>query len=431
MPFEETPVAPRRIAVIGGGISGMGAAHLLSQSHRVTVFEAEKRLGGHARTVVAGRNGNQPVDTGFIVYNEVNYPNLVKLFDELDVATVDSSMSFGVSAAGGKLEYALASYDTIFAQRKNAFDPRFIRMLRDVVRFNARAVDLSANSTLSIGDFLDDMGTGKWFQQHYLLPLTGAIWSTPLDRMMDFPAQALVRFMKNHGLMGYHDQHQWKTVQGGSKEYVSRLAAKLTTSGVVVRLDTKVTSVARTAFGVEITTSGSEPEFFDEVVFACHSDQALAVLSDATRDEARNLGAVRYQPNTAVLHADTSLMPNRRKIWSSWTYCEERTGAGQSIDLTYWMNSLQPIPQNDQMFVTLNARRPIRDELIYDSTTFMHPVFDMAALQAQQDIRATNGAQRTWFCGAWMKNGFHEDGLSSAIDVADAIRALDLKVMAA
>ena len=431
MPFEETPVAPRRIAVIGGGISGMGAAHLLSKSHRVTLFESEKRLGGHARTVVAGRNGDQPVETGFIVYNEVNYPNLVKLFDELDVPTVNSNMSFGVSASGGKLEYALASYDAIFAQRKNLLDPRFIRMLRDILRFNAKAVDLSENSDRSIGDFLDDMGTGKWFQRHYLLPLTGAIWSTPLDRMMDFPAQALVRFMKNHGLMGYYDQHQWKTVKGGSKEYVSRLAAKLTTSGVVVRLGAQVTSVKRTALGVEISTKGSEPEYFDEVVFACHSDQALAILSDPTKDEARNLGAVRYQPNTAILHADTSMMPKRRKIWSSWTYCEERTGAGRSIDLTYWMNSLQPIPQDDPMFVTLNTRRQIREELIYDSATFMHPIFDMPALQAQQDIRTTNGAQRTWFCGAWMKNGFHEDGLSSAVDVADAIRAADLKVMAA
>ncbi len=431
MPFEHAPAAPKRIAVIGGGISGMGAAHLLSKDHHVTLFESEKRLGGHARTIMAGKKRDQPVDTGFIVYNEVNYPNLVALFRDLDVPTVDSDMSFGVSVRGGKLEYALTSYDAIFAQRRNVADPRFLKMLRDIMRFNSRAPELAETSDQSIGDFLAMLGTGKWFREHYLLPLTGAIWSTPLERMMDFPAQALVRFLKNHGLTGYHDQHQWRTVLGGSREYVARLHARLAKQGVTLRLGAKATAVSRSEFGAQVACKGAGPEQFDEVVFACHSDQALALLADASEAEQRNLGAVRYQPNTAILHADTSLMPKRRKVWASWSYCEDACGARDAIDLTYWMNSLQPIPHADPMFVTLNTTRPVRSELIYDTNTFMHPVFDLAALQAQRDIAATNGTNRTWFCGAWMKNGFHEDGLSSGIDVANAIRAASAVAVAA
>ena len=431
MPFEIAPVAPKRIAVIGGGIAGMGAAHLLSRDHHVTLFEAETRLGGHARTVLAGKRGDQPVDTGFIVYNEVNYPHLVKLFADLDVPTVKSDMSFGASIGGGKLEYALASVDAIFAQRRNLADPRFLRMLRDIMRFNAKAPELASTSDVSIGEFLAVLGTGKWFRDHYLLPLTGAIWSTPLERMLEFPAQALVRFLKNHGLTGYHDAHQWHTVQGGSEQYVSRLQARMVSAGVDLRLGAAVQSVSRGPLGVEVAPFGGLSESFDEVVFASHSDQALAILSDASEAEQSALGAVRYQPNMAVLHADESLMPKRKKVWSSWTYCEGAEGARGEIDLTYWMNSLQPIPADDQMFVTLNSTRTIREELIYDTNLFMHPVFDLAALNAQKQIAAMNGTNRTWFCGAWMKNGFHEDGLSSAVDVADAILAGNLGQVAA
>lgn len=431
MPFEHATAAPKRIAIIGGGISGMGAAHLLSRSHHVTLFEAERRLGGHARTVVAGKRGDQPVDTGFIVYNEVNYPHLTQLFADLSVPTTDSNMSFGASIAGGKLEYGLASVDAIFAQRKNAVDPRFLKMLRDINRFNTRAAGLSETSDVSVGDFLDMMGTGRWFRDHYLLPFTGAIWSTPLERMMEFPAQALVRFMKNHGLMGYNDQHQWRTVQGGSVQYVQRLQASLEGAGVDIRLGASIAAVSRGEAGAQVTPEAGVAEAFDEVVFACHSDQALAMLSDATEHERASLSAVRYQPNTAVLHADASLMPKRKKVWSSWSYCEAATGAQDQIDLTYWMNLLQSIPQDDPMFITLNSNRPIRDALIYDTKTFMHPVFDIAALNAQARIAELNGTNGTWFCGAWMKNGFHEDGLASAVDVAEAMAASDLAGVAA
>ncbi|PTX57648.1 hypothetical protein C8N43_2319 [Litoreibacter ponti] len=430
MPFEPLITAPKRIAVIGGGISGMGAAHALSKSHRVVLFEAESRLGGHACTVTAGKRGDQPVDMGFIVYNTVNYPHLVELFAELGVETTESNMSFGASMKGGKLEYALHSVDAIFAQRRNAVDPRFLRMVRDIVKFNKHALRVAKDPDISIGEMLGQLGTGTWFRDKYLLPFTGAIWSTPVSRMMDFPAQALVRFMKNHALLDYEGQHQWYTVKGGSIQYVTKLESALRDQGVDLRLGAPVKAVTR-GERVEVTCEGGTPERFDEVVFASHSDQALSMLADASKMERAQLGAVRYQPNEAVLHADTSMMPKRRKVWASWVYCEDVVKRTDRIDLTYWMNSLQPIPHDDPLFVTLNNTRNIREELIYETRTFHHPVYDLAALQAQKTISAMNGTNRTWFCGAWMKNGFHEDGFSSGLDVARAIAARDERLVAA
>ena len=423
MPFERLTAAPRRIAVIGGGISGMAAAHLLAPDNAVVLFEAEDRLGGHARTVMAGKRGDQPVDTGFIVYNNVNYPNLVKLFEKLDVPTVPSSMSFGASLRGGRLEYGLAGFDALFAQRRNLVNPRFLAMLRDINRFNTRAVALAEDDGISIGDFLEQLGTGDWFRDHYLLPLSGAIWSTPTSGMMKFPAQALIRFFRNHALLGYYGQHQWYTVKGGSVEYVRRLQASLVAQGVDLRLGSPVAGVRRGGAGAAVRVTGGEWELFDDIVFASHADDTLRLLSDATPDERAALGAVRYQPNEAVLHADASVMPKRKAAWASWVYVEPDGPKPDKIDLTYWMNSLQPIPQDDPLFVTLNSNRPIRDALIHDTVTFRHPVYDMGALRAQEKLRQMNGARDTWFCGAWMRNGFHEDGFASAIDVVEAMRA--------
>jgi predicted NAD/FAD-binding protein len=431
MPFDTIAAAPKRIAVIGAGISGMGAAYLLSQANHVTLFEAEPRLGGHARTVIAGKRGDQPVDTGFIVYNKANYPHVTALFDDLGVPVVPSNMSFGASIKGGKLEYALTSIDAIFAQRKNIGRPKFLRMLRDINRFNTRASEAASDPSISISDFLDNLGTGSWFRDHYLLPLTGAIWSTPVTRMNDFPAQAMIRFMKNHALLGYGGQHQWYTVKGGSIQYVDRLAARLKKQNVDIRLGAPIASVCRSDEGAEITPKGGIPEQFDEVIFATHSDTSLSLLSDASPQERAALAAIRYQPNEAVLHSDVSMMPKRRKVWASWVYCEDETKNSDRIDLTYWMNSLQPIPHDDPLFVTLNSNRPIREELIHDTVTFQHPVYDVAALQGQDAIRQMNGTNHTWFCGAWMKNGFHEDGYSSAVDVATALNATSAKPAAA
>ncbi|QFS81280.1 hypothetical protein FIU97_00315 [Roseivivax sp. THAF40] len=421
MPFESRPPAPKRVAVIGAGISGLGAAHALADAHHVTLIEAEPRLGGHARTKMGGKRGDQPVDTGFIVFNYANYPNLAQIFDRLDVPVVKSDMSFGASLSGGQLEYGLASLGAMFAQRRNIANPRFLRMVRDIFRFNARALSSAQDRTQSLGDFLDDMGTGPWFRDYYLLPLSGAIWSTPTDKILDFPAHALVQFFENHALLNAYGQHQWYTVDGGSIEYVRRFEAALRAQGVEMRLGAPVDAVRRNDLGAQVKLNGAEWEQFDEVVFATHSDDTLRLLADPTPSEQSALGAIGYQPNTVVLHGDTAIMPKSRKVWSSWNYIEDAPRALNTIDLTYWMNSLQPIAMDDLCFVTLNSTRPIREELIWDETTLRHPVYDLAALEAQGQVAAMNGDNNTWFCGAWMKNGFHEDGLSSGLDVAEGI----------
>ncbi|MDA3859167.1 MAG: FAD-dependent oxidoreductase [Roseovarius sp.] len=387
----------------------------------MTLFEAEPRLGGHARTIIAGKRGDQPVDTGFIVFNYANYPNLADLFARLDVPVVKSNMSFGASVRGGALEYGLASAGAFFAQRRNALNPRFLRMLRDIFHFNARALDHAGDRDLSVGRFLDKLGTGSYFRDYYLLPLSGAIWSTPTDQILDFPAHAMIQFFENHALLNYSGQHQWYTVQGGSVAYVSRLEQAMRAQGVTLRPATPVAGVRRLDGGVEIRAQGGEWQRFDEVVFATHSDDALRLLSDPSEAERTNLGAIAYQPNDIILHADTSAMPRRRAVWSSWNYTETAARRDGQIDLTYWMNCLQPIPEDDPHFVTLNSTRTIREDLIYDQVTLRHPVYDLAALTAQERVRMTNGTHHTWFCGAWMRHGFHEDGLASGLDVAEAL----------
>jgi len=429
MPFETAPSAPRRIAVIGAGISGMAAAWMLAPGHHVTLFEAGPRLGGHARTVLAGKRGDQPVDTGFIVFNHANYPNLTAMFQALDVPTAPASMGFGASFDNGACEYALQSMDTVFASRRNLADPRFLRMLRDILRFNARAVEV-ARDDMTIGGLMDALGMGRWFRERYIQPFSGAIWSTPKDRIMDFPARPMMEFFRNHALLSPKGQHQWHTVRGGSVEYVTRLERDLRTRGVQIRLGAPVAGVRRRPGGVQVRPEGGDWEGFDEVILATHSDTALAMLADPTPPEAAALGAIRYQDNHAVLHADASIMPKRRKVWSSWTYTEHGPQDRERISLSYWMNALQPIPQDDLLIVTLNATRPIREELTYDSHSFRHPVYDRGAFDAQAVLRRLNGAGGLWFAGAWMKNGFHEDGFASAVDVVQAMAARQLRIAA-
>jgi predicted NAD/FAD-binding protein len=363
------------------------------------------------------------VDTGFIVFNRVNYPNLVALFEELDVPIAPSNMSFGVSARGGRLEYGLASIDVILAQRSNALRPGFLRMIRDMLRFG-REAETAATPDMSIEDLIGALGLGSWFRDYYLTPFSGAIWSTPTQDILQFPARALVDFFRNHGLLGYNDQHQWFTPKGGSIQYVTRLENAMRTRGVDIRTGAPVAAIRRTATGVEVRAWGGEWELFDEIVMAGHSDTSLSLLSDATGLERTALSAIRFQPNEAILHSDIRVMPRRRKVWSSWVYTEGPDHEPDApIGLSYWMNSLQPIPEDDPLFVTLNANRPIADERIHDVTTFSHPVFDRAAWAAQDTISAMNGSHRTWFCGAWMRNGFHEDGIATALDVTAALRA--------
>jgi len=423
MPFEQVAYPQKQIVVIGGGISGMGAAYDLSKTHKVTLIEAEPRLGGHARTVIAGKRNDQPVDTGFIVFNDVNYPNLVSLFEELDVRVADSNMTFGASIDGGRIEYGL-SLGGLMARKRSLLNPKYLGMVRDIFRFNKYAVE-TAKPGMSIGDFLDKLGTGDWFRDYYLLPFSGAIWSTPTKGILDFPADAMIQFFKNHALLSHQGQHQWRTVQDGSQQYVTRLEAAMRIQGVEIRTGSPVQTVKREDGKAWVKQHGCDWRQFDEVVFATHADDTLRLLSDPDPVERAQLGAVNYQPNQATLHADTSVMPKRRVCWSSWVYTEDKGHDGDRIGLTYWMNSLQPIPQDDPMFVTLNGARPIREDLIYDQVSFRHPVYTKEALAAQSIIRGINGSNATWYCGAWMKNGFHEDGLASAIDVVEGMALKD------
>ena len=425
------PIRQKKIAVVGGGISGLGAAFALSNTYQVTLFEAENRLGGHARTVFSGKSGQQPVDTGFIVFNYPNYPELTQLFSDLNVPIAKSDMSFGASLKDGKIEYALRNFDAIFAQRKNLLNPKFVKMVWDINRFNTIGLTVADDESLTIGQFLKRLKTGDWFRDYYLLPLSGAIWSTPTEKILDFPAYAMLQFFKNHALLSRSGQHQWYTVKGGSREYVSRLENALVQKQVEIRVNTPVASVTRHATGVVVKTYCSEPQTFDEVVFATHSDDTLALLSDPSEIEQRNLGSIKYQDNEVVLHSDVAVMPKLYKCWSSWVYTERKDKSTDKIDLTYWMNSLQPIPLDDPLFVTLNSTHNIDQNKIHDQVTMRHPVYDLGVLNVQKDISLNNGHNRTWFSGAWMKNGFHEDGLSSGLDVARSILAKDTLAIAA
>ena len=421
MPYDLSPDAPQRIAVIGGGISGLAAAWGLSATHQVTLYEAENRLGGHARTLMAGKRGDQPVDTGFIVFNYVNYPHLSGLFRDLEVPVRRSDMSFGVSLGDGALEYALRSGNALFGQRRNFARPAFWGMIRDIMRFNAQAFEAAAGRPdLSIADLLETLGTGKGFRDHYLYPICSAIWSTPRSGIGDFPAETLIRFMRNHGLMQARGRHGWWTVEGGSAEYVRRLTAALLQRGVTLHQGAPVRSVNRGPKGVTLRAAGGVEEFYDQIVFACHPDQALAILADPRPEERGALAAIRYQDNRAVLHADPVVMPKRQRCWSSWVYREGKAPVAQdapAVGVTYWMNRLQSIDAADPLFVSLNPAEDIDPALIYDTHVFRHPVFDHAALRAQGQIAAMQGRGATWFAGAWLRHGFHEDGFASAMRI--------------
>ena len=419
-----------KIAIVGTGIAGMTAAYRLHREHDLTIFEANNYYGGHTATVDVALSGQQyAVDTGFIVFNDWTYPNFIALIDELGVPWQNSNMSFSLLCERSGIEYNGTSLNSLFAQRRNVVSPRFLRMCRDILHFNAKASE-TVTSGMSMRALLAALGTGDWFRDYYILPISGAIWSTPSQDVLSFPAETLIRFFRNHALMSVYGQHQWFTVQGGSVAYVRRLQAAMLRQGVDVRLGAEVAGVRRTGHGVLVRALGAEWELFDEVVFASHSDDTLRMLADATPAEYAALSAVRYQPNQAVLHADAGQMPRLRKAWASWVYTEPAGPRPERIDLTYWMNSLQNIPQDDPLFVTLNPNRPIREDLIHDVVTFRHPVFDAGAIAAQGQIAAMNGQLGTWFCGAWMRHGFHEDGMASAVAVVQAMQARRLRAAA-
>ena len=412
-----------RIAIIGTGIAGLGAAWALNREHEISVYEAAARLGGHSNTVEVPWAGTTlPVDTGFIVYNTVTYPNLIALFDHLGVATEPSDMSFAVSRDGGRLEWAGTDLGSVFAQKANLARPRFLRMLADIVRFGRQApLDLAIGRLggLSLGQYLELGHFGPGFRRDYLLPMGACIWSSSNRRMLDFPAETFVRFCVNHHLLDVGKRPPWRTVTGGSKAYVERLTAGFRER---IRLNTPVVEVRRGAGGVSVRDARGGSAQYDEVVIAAHADQALTMLADATLAERDILGAIRFQPNHAVLHRDPALMPRRRRVWSSWNCLADDGDDGEStVSLTYWMNRLQNIDRRVPLFVSLNPRTQPRPDLIIASVDYEHPLFDAAAIEAQNRLGAIQGVANTWFCGAWCGYGFHEDGLKAGLWVAEQL----------
>jgi predicted NAD/FAD-binding protein len=422
----------RRVAVIGAGIAGLAAAHELALDARVTLFEAGEHFGGHANTVDVTLEGRtHGVDTGFLVFNHRTYPNLVRLFASLGVETAPSEMSFSVQVPAAGLEWSGSDLNSVFAQRRNLLSPRFLRMLAEIVRFNRLATALAeggADADLAepIGDFLDREGFGATFRDWYFLPMIGCIWSCPTEQMLRFPVGTMIRFCHNHGLIQVADRPQWHTVSGGSRQYVQKMLRRIPDA----RLRTPVLSLRRIppgdgGAGVMVATAqGSER--FDEVVLACHSDQGLALLADATAAERDVLGAIRYQPNRAVLHTDASLLPRRRLAWAAWNYARAADASREqaAVCLHYLINRLQPLPWRQPVVVSLNpdpARLPDPARVI-GSFEYSHPVFDLGAIAAQRRLPALQGRSHVWFCGAWTRYGFHEDGLASALDVVRRLR---------
>jgi predicted NAD/FAD-binding protein len=404
---------PLRIAVIGSGISALSAAWLLSNRHKVVLYERAERLGGHSNTVTARTpSGETAVDTGFIVFNDATYPNLIALLQHLGAPSRATDMSFAVSLDHGRFEYAAPA---LFAQRRNVLRLRFWSMLGEILRFYRNAPRHLAglvDSHLTLGDYLQREGFSEAFRDEHLLPIAAAIWSSPPDTLMQYPAEAFLRFCGNHGLLKLVGRPRWRTIEGGSRVYVERLARAIGD----IRLECPVAAVSRHAGGVVIHDARGKAERFDHVVIGAHADQALAMLVKPTAEEREVLGAFRYSRNLTVLHTDAALMPRRRRAWASWNYI----GADDGLCVTYWMNRLQGLRGTD-LFVTLNPPRPPRPETLLRSELYEHPIFDAAAMRAQKRLWSLQGRGGVWFCGAHFGAGFHEDGLQAGLAVAEQL----------
>jgi uncharacterized protein len=413
------------IAIIGSGIAGLGCAWLLRRrGHHVTLFEANDYLGGHAHTVDVTLDGiTAPVDTGFLVYNDRTYPKLIALFDELSVASAPSTMSFSVRDDADNVEWAGTSLGALFAQPLNALRPAFWSMLWDILRFNRETTAMHRAGRvyeITLGEFLDDRGFSPAFRSWYLLPMAAAIWSAPTSEILEFPLPSFIDFCDRHGLLQIFDRPQWRTVIGGARTYVRRIAEVLAD----VRLATPVRLVRRHEGRVEIATSTTKSEAFDQAVLACHSDQALVLLADATPVETSLLGSIRYQSNRVVLHTDTRLMPARRRAWAAWNYIgPAETAARRPVAVSYWLNRLQPLPFARPLIVTLNPPFEPASNCVLGEFDYSHPVVKNAAVTAQHRFAKIQGERGTWYAGAWLGHGFHEDGLASAYTVALGIDA--------
>ena len=419
---DVTPDAPpaRRIVVIGAGVAGLSAAWRLGEVAEVTVLEAEDRLGGHANTLDApGPGGDTPVDTGFIVYNEDNYPNFTALLDHLGVASQPADMGLSVSLDGGDLEY---SSNALIAQKRNLLRPRFWRMIADILRFYRRAPDdlrrLEGSGT-SVDAYLEHGRFGPAFRDDHLLPMAAAIWSTPLDRIGDYPAASLIRFFLNHGMMSVSGRGLWRTVTGGSRSYVRKLVEAVRAD---FRTGVRVAGLSRTETGVRVRLADGATLDFDEAVLAVHGDTALALLEDPTPEESALLGAFRYAKNRVMLHRDPALMPRRRSAWTAWNHIGRRDSPGEG-PVTYWMTYLQSLKGAGDLFVTLNPPEDFRPESLIAEIPYEHPLYDAAAIEAQRRLWSLQGVRRTWFCGSYFGHGFHEDALQSGLAAAEAMGA--------
>lgn len=416
----------QRIAVVGAGISGLASAWLLSHEHEVTLFEAGRYLGGHTNTVdIALEGKTHPVDTGFLVFNEKTYPNLIAMFAQLGVASVETEMSFAVSLQNPDLEWAGSNLATVFGQKRNLLRPGFWSMLSDILRFNRESTAWLAtnpDNKRSLQDFLDAGRYSSTFADWYLLPMAAAIWSCPTGQMRDMPLATFIRFCQNHGLLQVFDRPLWRTVKGGARQYVQKIAERLATNGAQIRLACPVTAVTREAHGLRVTHAAGSA-LFDHVVLACHSDQSLAILGDAASYAQREvLAAIRYQPNRAVLHTDPALLPRDEKLWSAWNYFAGVGDPGQQpVGVSYLINKLQPLPFNTPVIVTLNPAREPDPAKVIAEFDYTHPIFDGPAIAAQQRLVTLQGNGGIWLAGAWGNYGFHEDGLKSALRVANGL----------
>lgn len=406
------------IAIIGAGISGLGAAFLLSSKHDITLYEKNDYIGGHSRTIdVQVGTVKTPVDTGFIVFNDWNYPHLIGLFDLLYVPYEKSDMSFGVSINDGWLEY---SSSAMFAQKSNIMRPAYWGMLRDILRFNKQArAYIEKDADITLGACLDALNMGAWFRQYYLLAMGAAIWSCPVQTIMAYPARTFLQFFKNHGLLSVNDRPQWYTVKGGSRSYVEKLTHAMKDK---VAYEGGVQSVARSDGRVVVTDVNGVAKTYDDVVFASHADEALRMIENPNAQQKDVLGAFGYQDNNIIVHTDRSFMPQNEKAWASWVYLsEDKYDEKPVLSLSYWMNNLQNFETPDPVIVTLNPGRRPKEDTIMDEHVFAHPIFDVPAIKAQGKIDDIQGKGNMWFCGAYQRYGFHEDGLWSAVNVAKAI----------
>ena len=416
----------KTLAIIGTGIAGLGCAHFLHKRFELTLYEQNDYAGGHTNTIVVDEQGRSvPIDTGFMVFNRVTYPHLTRLFHELGVATQPTDMSFSVQHQPSGLEYNGGSLNLLFGQRRNLVNPRHWRMLMQINRFNREAIhalDEARFANHSLRDYVAERGYGNDMLDRYLVPMSSAVWSAPPEKMLDFPAITLLRFWHNHGFLGLRAQHPWFTVTGGAKSYVTKLTAPFRDR---VQLGRKALRVIRSATSATVSSADGKSRDFDKVILACHGDQALNLLGDPTAMESRLLPGFRYQPNVATLHTDPSFMPSTRRCWASWNYRLDSGADGSTVPtIHYWMNRLQHISKQQNYFVSLNAHERIAPESVLRRIDYEHPLFNLAAIAAQKELPALNRitpSQTTYYAGAWFKYGFHEDGLTSALECARAV----------